>query len=137
MKQSSSHIMFIALLVIISGCAVAPERHREARLMPEKVAAEIIAKSAGSDWVKNPTGVATLANHPFCGDHKKYPMPFKSMFISWSTIDKYVAVGSTESEGATFVCGSQIAYFFKYSSIDQREDLLDALISMGAKIRTN
>jgi hypothetical protein len=121
------------LLAVLSACGVTPERYREARLMPEKVALQIVARHAGSEWARNPTGRPLLANHPLCSDKNSYPMPYETMFIGWDVF--FLSVSNYEYD-VGFWCGSSgITASFKNLSTEDRDDLVDAFTSLGAKLK--
>jgi hypothetical protein len=127
-------VVVSAFLCVLSACAVTPERHREARLMPEKIALQIVAHHAGVGWAQNPKAPAFLANHPACNDQTAYSMPYKTMKVSWSPIDGVTVVGDYK---VGFWCGTTQGIVFRVFDAQAQDDLIDALTSLGAKTKVN
>jgi hypothetical protein len=117
----------------LAACAVTPERHREAKLMPEKVALQIVARHTNSQWASTPTSRAHLANHPLCNDQTIYPMPYKTMSIQWDPFGVYIR----GDQKVGFWCGTVNGATFKITNTQEQDDLIDALTSLGAKVNTN
>jgi hypothetical protein len=132
MKRHGLVILFAALVGLM-GCAVTPEVYRDARLMPAKVALQIVARHTNMEWARNPYAKAYLANHPFCNDQTDHPLPYKSMGVGWDPRSVYV-VGLVE---VGFWCGSFLRKAIWISDGVEKDDLIDALISLGAKVEIN
>jgi hypothetical protein len=122
------------LFGVLSACAVSQERKREARLMPEKVIQQIIGRYVGIGWARSPTARAHLPIHPLCNDKKVYPMPYSTMQVVWDPW--FVEVWGDQHE-VGFWCFYRTWVRFNVSDTQGRDDLIDALVSLGAKIKTN
>ena len=101
--------------------------------MPEKVALQIVARYAGESWAQNPRAAGALANHPLCNDKSTYPMPYKTMQVTWDPF--FVEVHGDRKVG--FWCGTATMVRFKVSDTQAQDDLIDALTSLGAKTKVS
>ena len=122
----------LACSLIFNGCAISQHRSREARLMPPEIAKEIIAKYTSDSWVAHPTLKAWLANHPLCNDHTNYEIGFDHMNVVWDPLSVEV---HSDTSRVGFLCGTYLMGQFKVSDSVDREELIDALLSMGAKVK--
>ena len=138
MKKS---IVFLIVLLQLNSCsAVKVKDSREAKLMPEKVAKEVLGKYLDFGWVANPTGMAIHQN--VCPG--SYPMPYNTI--------KHVTEfhGTIRSGGIIWIenwdwpywnaypCGSKSRMIIKRDtafSVDELSDITDALVSLGAQIK--
>ena len=135
MKKS---ILLVALTLLFGCTSVAVKNTREAKLMPEKVAKEVLGKYLGYDWAANPTGKALGM---YCG-RDDYPLPFNAikqvLYIhvgSASTLD----IRTFHGMALGFTCGSEIDKKIVKNnppfSEDELDDITDALVSLGAQIK--
>jgi hypothetical protein len=124
------YIFTIIILLGLVGCgSVNVENKLEARLMPKPIAEKVLLKYFSSGWVKNPVGAYV---HSFCSDNGLGPMPFRE--INSIRVFNY---GATTIQVEKF--GWLPCYYMKadlkgnFSEQDIR-DIVDALVSLGAKI---
>ncbi len=127
------------LTMIIGGCSsVGVQTTREAKLMPAKVAKQVLAKYFGDMWVENPTGTHLEGplNNMICGKGQ-YPMPFNtitSLLVSKSGHKIHIAKRLAPYPK----CGEQIWVVVERVDGFTQEDLddiADALVSLGAQIK--
>ncbi len=134
MKRANFLVLSVALVVIlISGCSITQQRHREARLMPEPVALKIVAKHTSVIWAQNPSAMAALANHPLCDDQTAYPMPYNTMRLAWD----FTGVQVWGGYDVGFWCGTNNSILFNVTEPQEQDDLIDALTSLGAQTKVN
>jgi hypothetical protein len=124
------------LFSVLSACAITPERHREARLMPEKVALQIVARYTSTQWANAPTLQAKLANHPSCSDQTNYPVPYETMGVVWDFVG-VVAYRIQGGPNISFWCGSRLGGLLKFTNTQEQDEFIDALTSLGARIRVS
>ena len=117
------------LFSVLSACAVTPERYREARLMPEKVALQIVARYTSTQWANAPTLQAKLANHPLCSDQTNYPAPYETMGVAWDFLG-VVIDRIPGGPNISFWCGSKLGGLFKVTNTQEQDDFIDALTSL-------
>ncbi|MCG3771700.1 MAG: hypothetical protein JW384_02892 [Nitrosomonadaceae bacterium] len=115
----------------LSACALTPERNREARLMPAEVALQIVTRYSSESWAKNPVASGILTNGLLCDDKTPHPMPYESMNLTWDAF----GVEIHGDHKVSFWCGSYTGLKFRISDVEGREDLIDALTSLGAKTK--
>ncbi len=135
-------LLLVAAFLAV-GCSVAPERHREARLMPPEVAITIVSKFMGPEWVSSPYGFPGAYWESkmrwMCDDwNKRYVMPYSDMRIYWETTlqSRKVHVESA-TQRVGFGCGTLVYVRIIVATEEEQDDLVDALISLGAKVRVN
>ncbi len=119
-------------LVLVSSCASVPqERQREAKLMPREVAMQLVVRFVTPQWAKDPVLYPSLLNHPLCSDSDKFPRhtPFEEMLVSRD----FSKVIISSNSKASFWCGSGVVAVVPTASAQDADDLIDALISLGAK----
>ena len=126
-------VILIFCLLVTSGCAVNPTRHREARLMPKEVAKKIIASHVDYNWAEHPKLQAALVWHPLCSDTNFYDLDYEHMQVAWDSISSVVEIQS-DKKMVGFLCGTILLGRIHYSTIEVRDDIIDALVSMGAKV---
>jgi hypothetical protein len=132
MKHAKLNTLLATLFLIgVAGCAITPERQREARLMPESVALEIVTRYTNPAWARNPGLKANLANHPACGDQIIYPAPYNTITVSWDLW----GVSIVGEHDVGFWCGTYTSAMFKISDTQEQDDLIDAFVSLGAKTK--
>lgn len=134
------------LLVLLTGCGLAGVRDvknvREAKLMPEEVAKKVLNPYFGESWVLNPRGHELLG---WCDT--EYYLPYtsiKQIVVSkyGSNINKLITVSNWSiNQISAFLprfCGVTISYRVELNTPlteDQINDILDAFVSLGAKIK--
>lgn len=132
-------LIWLLISSILIGCSsVKVQNTREAKLMPEKVAKEVLAKYFSSNWVSYPSG-----NSPGIGCPGDYPMPFEK--IKYAEVIKIGQESILNLRTWTFLpwshypCGVTVrTKLVKNSpplSEDDVNDIADALVSLGAQIR--
>jgi hypothetical protein len=97
--------------------------------MPEEIAISVIDKYTYKGFAKSPTLLPNLAKHPACSDPTPKPIDFKDTVVAWSTDE----VSISTFGGASFWCGSGLRAIIKVPSIEDRDELVDALLSLGSK----
>ena len=130
---------FVLVLLIcfvgISGCATPVKNKREARLMPEDVAKSILSKYLGSYWVSNPVGQTMMV----IGCSGNYPMQFSDINRVQVSLNRSQLMVS-KWNWVYYPCGNHIHFFasqIKPLSDDEINDVVDALVSLGANIPEN
>ena len=98
--------------------------------MPPEVAKKIVIKYTSAVWVENPVAKAWLSTNAMCDDQAIYPMPFEEMRIVWDPW--FVEIRGRK---VSLLCGSAIGLRFKVPAGDEQEDLIDAFLSLGAKVK--
>ncbi len=131
-------VIFLLMLLQVVGCSVVHVKNaREAKLMPESVARNILSRYLNADWVNNPTGMAIHQN--VCPG--TYPMPIES--IKHVTEFHGRQMGQIWLENwdwpywNAFPCGSKSRMIIKRDSAfseDELNEIADALVSLGAKL---
>lgn len=124
-------LLFLAnsLLYACASSKVNMERAREANLMPEEIASSVVDKYTYKGFAKSPTLLPKLARHPACSDPTPKPVSLKDTFIVWTKDE----VSINTFGGASFWCGSGLHGVIKVTSIEDRDELVDALLSLGSK----
>ncbi len=130
-----SRILLVSFVVLVlAGCqTVTPQRAREARLMPSDIALKVIEKHTPAGFAVNPSLMPALVNHPLCTDRSAKPVRFQDMSVGWLKTE--ISIFTTS--GASFWCGSRLMKIVKVPTEEVRDDLLDALISLGAQVVTS
>ncbi len=130
-----SRILLVSFVVLVlAGCqTVTPQRAREARLMPSDIALKVVEKYTPAGFAANPSLLPALVNHPLCNDRSAKSVRFQDMSVGWSKTE----ISMFTTSGASFWCGSRLIGVVKVPSEEARDDLLDALISLGAQVATS
>lgn len=119
-----------ALCFFLTACqSITPQRAREAKLMPNDVAVKVVDKYAVPGFSKSPALFPAMASHPLCSDRAAKPVQFNEMSLAFSANE----VSVFTSGGAGFWCGSRFMGVLKVPNEEARDDLVDALISLGVK----
>jgi hypothetical protein len=122
-----------------SACSVSPERHRDARLMPTEIARNIIDRYMGVGWAENPRARAYGAHlkSPLCIDELIYSLSYEKMIIGWDDVPGYKGVlVQQRGLGVGFLCGGVAGFPIVVRTSEEVVDLIDAFISLGAKVST-
>ena len=136
--KAKNLIALLLIAVYLTGCAISKQAYREARLMPQSVAEKIVSRYVGSGWVKYPRGQANLANHPLCKNFTHYPMKYEDMIVGWDDLVNMVTVWTNGVHDTGFWCGSgMVQQSFRFNTEQERNDLIDAFASLGAKVNTH
>jgi hypothetical protein len=135
-----SKILCISILaIIISGCGMQNVKNtREARLMPEEVARSVLVKYFGKDWVNNPT--ARAVHGGFCKDTYSFPISGIQQVqnVKWSNNIISLMNWTFPAGLNPYPCGSVAIYRVEQNAPftdDDINDIVDALVSLGAKIK--
>lgn len=121
--------------LLLCACSVSPERHREARLMPPEVAKRVVDRHKGNGFSDRPVGCSHINNRDgcvACGGATNHQMQFQYSKVFYSTINR-VCLNQTPYQ-LPAGCGSTVGFCVNVESSEDRDDLVDALISLGAKI---
>lgn len=138
------NLIFCISIVLLLSCGMQNVKNqREARLMPETIAKDILAKYFGRAWVDSPEGKAL--HQGMCPGN--YPMPFDTIeqiqVAPWGNNQgKMLSVHNwtlgLKSMLPPLPCGSVSTY---RTTIDTKltdqdiDDIVDAFVSLGAKIK--
>lgn len=124
------------LTLILVGCgSVAVENQRDAALMPEPIAKKVLIKYFGEHWVAQPRGRYTQGFGKMCGNDGWGDLPLNEINVVRTFQDgKVLMLTKTDWLKVAIPC-TQLAYEVsgKFSR-DDIKDIVDALVSLGAKI---
>lgn len=132
-------LWLVAIAVLMNGCApVQVQNARESKLMPDKVAKEVLSKYFGNAWVENPIGKGLGMR---CS-HDDYPMPYKSikglLFIHVGDASTLI-IRTFNGMALGFTCGDEVqtkaVKNYPAFSDEEVNDIADALVSLGAQIK--
>ncbi len=124
------HACLLLPVLSLSACmSMSIERNRDARLMPHEVAVRILDQHFAPGFSSSPALYPALLNHEFCDDRNAKAVKFSDMEVSWSEREVII----TTRGGASFWCGSRLQGLAKLPDKAAVEDVVDALIAMGAK----
>lgn len=130
--------LFILTLTMFffAGCgSVSVDSKREALLMPEPIAKRVLEKHLGVAWVKRPRGRYIQGFGQFCGDQGYGDLPFSEINVVRSFPDLNVlAITKTNWLTAGIPCTQLSHEVNGYFSPEDVKDIIDALVSLGAKI---
>lgn len=101
--------------------------------MPEEVAKKILSSKTGKQWVDRPTG-STIRSIACTPQNIPFSAGYKSMQISW--LPTSVEVLEYDWNQSFFSCTKAITARISVNSDDDREDVIDALISLGAHVKS-
>ncbi len=129
-KNGSKKHTIALPIVLLSACVspISEQRFREAKLMPVEVAEGVIEIYAPPGFSKSPALYPAAVRHPGCSDKSARPVKYEEMRVSGNANEVYI----TTDGGANFMCGSFLAGRILMPNEAARDDLIDALISMGA-----
>jgi hypothetical protein len=124
-------ILFLSsFFLFLTACqSITPQRAREAKLMPNDVAMKVVDKYAAPGFSKSPALFPAMASAPLCTDKSAKPVQFTEMSLAFTANEVSVFTFS----GAGFWCGSRLMGRMKVPNEEARDDLVDALISLGVK----
>jgi hypothetical protein len=97
--------------------------------MPEEIAISVVDKYTYKGFAKSPSLAPRLPNPQTCSDPNPKQISFKDTFIVWSSNEVVISTFG----GASFWCGSGLRGVIKVSNIEERDELVDALLSLGSK----
>ena len=124
-------IQISLLTILLSGC-VSVRNIDEAKLMPESVAKTILAKYSSNSWVNNPVGKEN--DHCSSGPFKPFPFTSIARVMLPGRID---GIKNNEIVLAddSWICPIMIKLRSPTPfTEDELNDVLDALVSLGAKL---
>jgi hypothetical protein len=129
--QIMSHrgiLTLLFMLTLLTSCGPLPFDKTQANLMPQSVAMGILEKHGYGEWAKNPY----LDNiGSFCGTEREY-VDFNGIGSPAHYFPKQYIL---QVHGDSWPC-MPIMKFNSVTSEDQARELVNALVAMGAKIKT-
>jgi hypothetical protein len=129
-------LLLISGLFVLVGCGSVPlENKRDAALMPEPVAKRVLVRHLGEAWVNNPHGRYSQGFGQLCGNNGWGPLPFNEINVVRVFQDgQLLMLTKTDWLKVAIPC-TQMIYEVKGNfNKEDVKDIVDALVSLGAKI---
>lgn len=129
-------LFFVFSLLLLVGCGSVPvDSRREASLMPESIAKRVLVKHLGASWVANPRGRYVQGFGQFCGEDGHGDLPFADINVvrSFPHVNTLMLT-KTNWLTAGFPCTQLAHQVIGDFSAEDVKDIVDALVSLGARI---
>ncbi len=132
-----NNLIKILVLSFVAGCGAIPvDSKRDAILMPEKIAKQILAKHLGQEWVNNPRGRYSQGFGQLCGDGGWGPLPLTEVnVVRIFQNGQLLMITKTDWLKVAIPCTQMIYEVRGNFSKEDVKDIVDALVSLGAKIK--
>ena len=128
------NVFLVATALLLTACQSFPlPKVREAKLMPREVALTIVDKYTPKGFSANPTLPRVASTHTLCTDRLPKPVQFQDLSILLGNNE--VVVYTAYEPVTDKWCGKNVRGSFKVPSQEERDDLVDAFISLGVKAR--
>jgi hypothetical protein len=129
------YAVILLLSLLLAGCGSTGVKNKlEAQLMPETIAKKkVLARYFGEEWVNNPVGRYTQGFGSLCGDNGWGPMPINEI----TTVRQFPGRLMLDNVNWLLVgipCQIQAYTIQRALSEQDVDDIVDALVSLGAKI---
>ena len=124
------------MLSVFVGCGAIPvESKRDAVLMPEPIAKQVLIRHLGQQWVDNPRARYSQGFGQLCGDRGWGPLPLHEINVVRVFQDgKLLMLTKTNWLNVAIPCTQMIYEVRGNFTKDTVRDIVDALVSLGAKI---
>ncbi len=146
MRNIFLKILLLSSILVTVSCTITPERHREARIMPDEVAHKILSRVIPnykpSDIGLNLHPSMALASpliYKMCDDKNTKFYNWNSIKIDvYNNLGKRIIIRSNDKVNGSFSCFDLGAPYYvgtiDVSSNEDVDDVVDALVSKGVQI---